>query len=58
MHIDNNELKVRGPPHELGYGILSIKDEGDAKWSIGGSDGGIHVIIVDRGDSGVTATEV
>jgi hypothetical protein len=49
---------VRGSPQELGYGILSIKDEGDAKWSIGGSDGGIHMIKVDRGDSGVTATEV
>ena len=49
---------MRGPPQELGCGILSIKDEGDAKWSIGGSDGGIHVIKVDRADSGVKATEV
>jgi hypothetical protein len=30
VSIDNDELKVRGPPQELGYGVLSIKEEGDA----------------------------
>ena len=58
VYIDNDQLKVRGPPQELGYGVLSIKDEGDAEWSIGGSDGGIHMIKVGRGEDGVRATEV
>jgi len=30
VNIETDELKVRGPPQEVGYGILSIKDEGDA----------------------------
>jgi hypothetical protein len=39
-------LQAVGEPTELGYGVLSIKREEGARWSIGASDGKIHMIEV------------
>lgn len=56
--VDGEKVETFGEPLELGYGVLSIKREESGLWSIGGSDGKIHLIEGKVGENGIEVKEV
>ncbi len=54
---EGQKIDVRGESWELGYGVLSIKREDPELWSVGGSDGKIHTLKIDRNLDGINVEE-
>ena len=52
-------LQVNGDPWELGYGVLSVKKEihHPELLSVGGSDGKIHTLKINRSEKGTNVIE-